>query len=129
MVAIAAMKLSGNAVVVAAVISLGAVLVFLGAFFKSIETTFFLVLDLAGRQAVCIEGRTTTSVDSVEGHSIEAFERVNHYHYVVQNQYVSVTWEGHQALRNYSGSTCKVYLTPRSKLLLSIEPIQVRGPH
>jgi hypothetical protein len=37
-----------------------------------------------------------------------------------------VTMEGYEALRAYSGSTCRVYMTPRSKLLLSIEPVKVR---
>ena len=125
-VAIAAVRLSRDAVLVALIISIGAAMSLLGASFKSTATAFSLLLDLAGGQAVCVEGRTSTSVDSVEGHGIEAYERVDRHYYVVQEQYMPVTLEGYQALRARSGSICRVYMAPRSKLLLSIEPVKVR---
>jgi hypothetical protein len=51
---------------------------------------------------------------------------VDRHYYVVQEQYMPVTLEAYEALRTYSGSTCRVYMAPRSKLLLSIEPVKVR---
>jgi hypothetical protein len=126
LVAIAGMRLSRNAVLVAVIISLGAAASLVGAFFKSTETAFSLLLDLACGQAVCVEGRTSTSVDSVKGQGVEVGERVDRHYYVVQEQYMPVTLEAYEALRTYSGSTCRVYMAPRSKLLLSIEPVKVR---
>jgi hypothetical protein len=49
------------------------------------------------------------------------------YWYIVQDQYLAVSAEGYQALRPYSGSDCKVYMTPRSKLLLSLELVKIRS--
>ena len=126
LVALAGMRLSRNAVLVAVIISLAAAASLAGAFFKCTETVLRLLLDLACGRAVCIEGRTSTSVDSVKVQGVEVGERVHRNYYIVQEQYMPVTMEGYEALRAYSGSPCRVYMTPRSKLLLSIEPVKVR---
>jgi hypothetical protein len=126
--ALEAMKLSGYGVFTAVILVALAVVALPGALFNSICTLFSLALDFAAGRALCIEGRTTTSWTNEDGSVMEVLngERAEHYEYVVQNQYISVTQEGYQALREWSGSACKVYVTPRSKLLLSLEPVKMR---
>jgi hypothetical protein len=126
-----AMRAAGFPVVVAVAITLSAIAALPGGFLKSIATLFSVALDLAGGGVQCIAGRTSTSY-AVEGeqgvgalHKALQDNRVRRW-YVVQDQYLQVTLAGYEALRPYSGSVCKVYMTPRSKLLLSLEPVKVR---
>jgi hypothetical protein len=84
---------------VGVLIVVSAVMALAGGFFKSVGTLFNLALDLADGRAHCMEGRTSTSWAGEGGESMKA-----------------------------SGTTCKVYMTPRSKLLLSLEPVKLRRP-
>jgi hypothetical protein len=126
LLAFVAMRVSGLAFFVALLILGGALLALPGGFFKSVGTVFSLALDLAAGRALCIEGRTSTSWASEGGRGLKALRRGELYWYIVQDQYLLVTLEGYQAMRAYSGSVSKVYVAPRSKLLLSLEPIKIR---
>ena len=81
--ALVATRLSGNAVIVAVIVSFIAAASLLGASFMSVGTAINLLLDLAIGQAVCIEGRTSTSLDSDKGQGIETGECIDHHYYVV----------------------------------------------
>ena len=124
--ALQAVKVSGFAFFVALLITVGALIALMGRFFKSVGMLFGLALDLAAGRAHCIEGRTSTSWASEGGQGMKALLHKDRYWYIVRDQYLAVSAEGYQALRPYSGSDCKVYMTPRSKLLLSLEPIRMR---
>lgn len=91
---------------------------------------------------MCVEGRLSTSVSYETVHRYESLnhgllggsgppyikhaESVQSYWYVIGDDSFAVTRQGFEALHPFSGSTCKVYLTPRSRFLLSLEPVAVR---
>lgn len=124
--ALVAIRVSGFAVFGAVLITFSAVVATLSGFFESAGALFNLALDLVDGRAYCIEGRTCTSCASEGGQSLKALIRVERYWYVVRNEYLRVTRDAYDVLRPYSDSTCKVYMTPRSKLLLSLEPVKIR---
>ncbi len=97
-------------------------------FFKSAWTFACLALDLNGGTPVCVEARVSTSMSTEEGKGMDRLhgDRDESHFYVVSNIYVPVTRGGYEAFREYSGSTCKVYMTQRSQLLLAIEPTKLK---
>jgi hypothetical protein len=125
--ALEAGRVSGFAVFAAVLITFSAVVATLSGLFESAGTLFNLALDLAAGRAHCVEGRTSTSHASEGGKRITNLIRVERHWYVVRNEYLRVTLEAYEVLQPYSGSTCRVYMTPRSKMLLSLEPVKMRG--
>jgi hypothetical protein len=126
LLAFVATRVSGLAFLVALLTLGGALMALPGGLFKSVGTVFNLAFDLAAGRGLCIEGRTSTSWASEGGRGLKALRRGELYWYIIQDQYLPVTLEGYQAMRAYSGSLSKVYVAPRSKLLLSLEPIKIR---
>jgi hypothetical protein len=120
-------RVSSPAFLVAVLITVVALVTLPGGFFKSVGTLLGLAFDLVARRAHCIEGRTSTSWASEGEQSVKGLLHRDRYWYIVQDQYLAVSAEGYQALRPYSGSDCKVYMTPRSKLLLSLELVKIRS--
>ena len=126
LLAFMAVRVSSLAFLMAALITVGALMTLPGGFFKSLGTLLGLVFDLAAGRAHCIEGRTSTSWASEGEQSVKGLLHRDRYWYIVHDEYLPVTIEGYQALRPYSGSECRLYMTPRSKLLLSLEPVKMR---
>ncbi|QOY89995.1 hypothetical protein [Paludibaculum fermentans] len=104
----------------------GATLACVGAFlvslFSSARTMSLLVFDLRDGKAVCLEGRVRHSREEEEGLGMARFHGENHtkHCYVVKDDYFEVDEDAFKALPD--GLVARVYHTPRSKLLLSIEP-------
>jgi hypothetical protein len=87
-----------------------------------------LVGDILQGEAVCLEGRVSPSsfTEKAKGLGQLHHEDVDHFVYAIGNDYLRVSEEAFLVLRPYSGSVFRVYATPRSKLLLSIEPVKLR---
>ena len=86
------------------------------------------MVDLNAGKAACIEGRGSPSREDEGGLGMARLygeKHTNHW-YVVKNEYFEVDEEAHTALP--SGMQFRLYHTPKSKLLLSIEPKLVPGP-
>jgi hypothetical protein len=95
---------------------------FLVSLLKSAGTMALLMVDLKAGQAACIEGRVLPSREEERGLGMARLhgEKHTHHWYVVKNEYFEVDEEAHAALPE--GRQCRLYHTPKSKLLLSIEP-------
>ncbi len=104
----------------------GGTLVCVGAFLlsvlKSAGTLTLLIADLNAGKAASIEGRVSPSRAVEEGLGLARFygEKNTNYWYVVKNEYFEVEQEAYAALP--SGIQLRLYHTPKSKLLLSMEP-------
>ena len=111
-----------------AIITVGVVVSFLMNLFGSLGTVLSLVSDILQGEAVCLEGRVSTSsfTEKAKGLGQLHDEEVDHFAYAIGNDYLRVSEEAFLVLRPYSGSTFQVYATPRSKLLLSLEPVKLR---
>jgi hypothetical protein len=91
--------------------------------------SFDLIRDALAGEAAMIEGRVYTAEEECRGSAWDALreqwtrvrqERRKTYRYVIGDVGLDVSYEGFRALS--SGDHYKLYYTPRSKLLLSIEP-------
>jgi len=100
------------------------VIAFLIKFLLASGRVVSLIGDLATGAAAHATGRVTTSksenvedgVDQLTNHKTESFS------YVVKGDYYEVSEEAHELMLQRSGSTFRVYFTPRSKYLLALEP-------
>ena len=103
-------------------ITLAAVGAFLISVIKSAHTIALLVVDLSAGKAIYSEGRVSASREDEQGLGLARFwgEKSTNYWYVVNNQYFEVEMEGHAALPDRMQA--RLYNTPKSKMLLSIEP-------
>lgn len=92
------------------------------------RTTFELWRDLREGKAARTEGRVEISRSSEQGEGVARLhgEKVARYAYVVGRQRFEVDEEAKQAL--IAGQRYVIYHTPRSKLLLSVEPARGREP-
>jgi hypothetical protein len=114
--------------VVFAFITVSVVLSFVFNLFGSFGAVVNLVRDILQGEAVCLEGRVSASsiTEKAKGLGELHKESVEHFSYAIGNEYLPVNEEAHRVLRPYSGSVFRVYVTPRSRLLLSIEPVKLR---
>ena len=89
---------------------------------KSAGTMALLMVDLNTGAAACIEGRVSASREDERGLGMARVwgEKHTHHWYVVKNEYFVVDQEAHGALPE--GRQFRLYYTPKSKLLLSLEP-------
>lgn len=89
---------------------------------KSAQTIALLLVDLKAGKAACIEGRVSTSREDERGLGMARLygEQHSNHWYVVKNEYFEVDEEAYAALHH--GGLFRLYHTPKSKLLLSIEP-------
>lgn len=103
-------------------ISLGCAISLLLALMKTTGKTVGLVQDLRAGVVEKIEGRVFVSRDHTKAEGMGRFygDKVGIHNYVINEQYSPVTDMALEAL--VSGQRYRVYCTPRSKLLLSIEP-------
>jgi hypothetical protein len=103
-------------------VTLACVGAFLVSALKGARTMALLIADLNIGKAACIEGRVSPSREDERGLGLGRLygETNTNYWYVVKNEYFGVSQEAHAALPN--GILLRLYYTPKSKLLLSIEP-------
>ena len=103
-------------------VTLACVGAFLMAVFKTAHTMSLLIADLKLGKSACIEGRVTPSKEDEGGLGMARVygEKHTNFWYVAKNEYFEVDQEAHAALP--AGGLFRLYHTPKSKLLLSIEP-------
>ena len=104
------------------VVTLACVGAFLISVLKSARTTALLMVDLKLGKAAAIEGRVSPSREEERGLGMARIygEKHTHHWYVVKNEYFEVDQQAHSVLPE--GRQYRLYYTPKSKLLLSIEP-------
>lgn len=95
---------------------------FLLSVLRSAESMALLIVDLNASKAACIERRTSAVKEDEGGLGMDRLygDKHTNYWYVVQNEYFEVNEAAHAALPY--GKQFRLYHTPKSKLLLSIEP-------
>jgi hypothetical protein len=103
-------------------ITLAAVCAFLISVIKSAHKMGQLLVDLSAGKAVYSEGRVSGSHEDEKGLGLARFwgETNTNYWYVINNEYFEVDPAAHGALPDRM--QFRLYHTPRSKMLLSIEP-------
>ena len=111
-----------------AFITIGVVLAFVSNLFGSFGPVTNLVLDILSGEAVCLEGRVSASsvTERAKGLGQLYEENVDHCSYAIGNEYLRVSEQAFHVMQPYSGSVFRVYVAPRSRLLLSIEPVRLR---
>jgi hypothetical protein len=97
------------------VVTLACVGAFLLSVLKSARTTALLIVDLHVGKAASVEGRVSPSREDEGGLGMARIYGEKH-----TNEYFEVDREAHAALPH--GMQFRLYYTPKSKLLLSIEP-------
>lgn len=96
--------------------------------FRSIGQLLSLRRDLSEGRVEVLEGRVSTSSTPEETHGADALhsETEDRYAYAIGDDYLPVSALAYRVLQPYSGSSCRVFVTPRSRWLLSIEPTKIR---
>ena len=89
---------------------------------KSGRSAALLIADLREGRAACIEGRVSPSREDEKGLGMARLYGQKHTNtwYAIKDEYFAVDEDAHIAIRE--GGQFRLYHTPRSKLLLSIEP-------
>jgi len=89
---------------------------------KSGRSLILLMADLKAGKAACLEGRVSPSREDEGGLGLARLYGEKHTNrwYVIQHKYFAVDEEACAALP--PGGRYRLYYTPKSKLLLSIEP-------
>jgi hypothetical protein len=103
-------------------ITLACVGAFLLSVFRCARTMSLLIVDLNAGKAASIEGRVSPSREDEGGLGLAHLygETNTKYWYVVKDEYFEVDRQAHGALP--AGQQFRLYYTPKSKLLLSLEP-------
>jgi len=107
------------------VVTLGCVAAALVGFLKSSRLTVLLIQDLSQGKSAFMDGRLHVSKGEDEGLGLDKFHGRNRRtsHYVMNNEYFEVDEEAAVAAERYSlTGRYRIYFTPKSKLLLSLEP-------
>ena len=121
---IASMTLGKSVGALFILITLGCLFAVLFGFFRSGARTVRLVSDIAQGKAACMEGRVWAARRGEDAHGMDKLhgEKLESFHYVLNNEYFEVrdlvAWEALAPREVY-----RLYFAPRSKLLLSIEPV------
>ena len=116
------MALKGVGVVFVGGVTFACAGAFLLSVVKSARTMALLIADLSAGKAACIEGRASPSREDEGGLGLARLygETNTNYWYVVKSEYFDVDQEAHAALTD--DMQVRLYYTPKSRLLLSIEP-------
>ncbi|MEP7364523.1 MAG: hypothetical protein ABI972_14805 [Acidobacteriota bacterium] len=107
-------------------ITLGCVAAAFVAALQSSRLTALLIQDLKEGTASHMDGRLNISHEENDGLGLDKFHDRKHRrsHYVMNNEYFEVDEEAFETLRNQKPlGRFRVYFAPRSKLLLSLEPV------
>jgi len=115
------MGMKGYGVALFGGITLACVGAFLVSLIKSAHTVALLMVDLNAGKAAFSEGRVSTSREDEQGLGLARFwgEQNTNYWYVLNNEYYEVDPAAHGALPDRM--QFRLYHTPKSKMLLSIE--------
>jgi len=102
-------------------VTLACVGAFITAIVRSTHRVTLLVADLRNGKAATIEGRTSPSREETPGLGLSRLygESQTTWWYVIHNQYFEVTEDAYKSL---PPGRFRLYHTPLSKMLLSIEP-------
>ncbi len=119
---LASMWLGKSLGVLFLLITLGCVVSFIVGIWNSGRLTIGLLGDLSKGKAAVVSGRVVGSRAQNETQGMDRLhgEKADVYHYVINNEYFEVNQPAYETLR--SREIYRLYYTPRSKLLLSIEP-------
>ncbi len=88
------------------------------------ERLVMFLADLAAGKSASESGRLHTSMgeDIQDGIDQILRRKTITYNYVLKGQSYQVSESGFDALRDHSGSMFRIYFTPKSRFILSIEP-------
>jgi len=119
---LASMWLGKSLGVLFLLITLGCVVSFIVGVWHSGRLTVGLIGDISSGQAAVMSGRVVGSRAQNDTQGMDRLhgEKADVYHYVINNEYFEVGQAAYETLR--SREAYRLYYTPRSKLLLSIEP-------
>src|SRR5260370_40351944 len=108
--------------------TIGGVVVIVSNEFGAVGKVKKLVRDIVLGEVVCVEGRVSASsvTEKAKGLGQLYEENVDHCSYAIGNEYLRVSEQAFHVMQPYSGSVFRVYVAPRSRLLLSIEPVRLR---
>jgi len=114
--AFAEVALGKSLYVLFAFITVGVVVSFVLNLLGSFGTVLTLVRDVLQGEAVCLEGRVSTSsfTEKAKGLGQLHNEDIDQFVYAIGNDYLRVSEDAFLVLRPYSGSVFRVYATPRS---------------
>lgn len=102
----------------------GLTLLFSGAFFLTLlkggRAMGRLLMDLGTGRAACVEGRVFRSQEDEHGVNTWRCKRDGQAFYIVKNEYFAVDAAAYACLPE--GRLFRLYYSPRSKLVLSMEP-------
>jgi hypothetical protein len=109
------------------VMLLGCLWALIVGFLQSSKLTFLLLLDVLGGRTACAEGRVASCKTEEDAQGLDKFhgETKWSYQYVIKDLELEVTEEGFDLLHTKYDNMrpkVKIYYTPKSKMLLSIEP-------
>lgn len=110
-------------------ITLGCVVAAAIAMMQSGRLTTLLMQDLKEGKASYMDGRLNLSHEDTDGLGLDKFHDRKHRrsHYVMNNEYFEVEEEAFEALLNQKPmGRFRLYFAPRSKLLLSLEPVPAK---
>ena len=116
--------MGGKSVTAAAVvITAGCVLATLVAAMQSSRLIALLIADLSAGKADFLDGRLSVSKEEDNGLGLDKFhsQKVMRCAYVIKGEYFAVDEEAAAAAPQ--GNQYRLYFTPKSKLLLSLEPV------
>ncbi len=121
------LKFAGAATASSLLITLGAIGAFIVALLKTNRLTFLLLFDLSEGKAAKVEGRLAPSRDERPKQGISRLhgEKENVYQYCVRDTTFEVREAGHELLLNKYDTyrpQVTLYYSPRSKMMLSVEP-------
>jgi hypothetical protein len=110
------------------VITVGCVISLIAGMWNTGRMTVGLLVDVSKGQAAVVEGRVAVSraQADIQGMARLYGEKAEVHHYVINDEYFEVSMQAYEALA--PRQLYRLYYTPRSKLLLSIEPATGSNP-
>ena len=109
--------------------SLGVAISFIMAMLNATERSWLLIKDLFGGEVTSVEGRLDPTFHEEMGEGFKRVKRemVPSYHYSIRQERFEVLPQAYEILRSKYDDfrpVVRIYFTPRSRQLLSLEPLQ-----
>ena len=106
-------------------ITAGGVLVLVIGLLQTFDKLVQVLADIASGKCATAQGRVSASKAEDTGEGIQQVfgGKISTYGYVLQGQHYPVGHDAYEALLPHSGGVFKLHFAPRSKVLLSIEPV------
>lgn len=110
------------------IMSLGCLWAVVAGFLQSSKLTFLLFLDVLNGQTAAVEGRVASSIVEEDTQGLDKFhgDKKWAYRYVIKGLELEVCESAYQLLHSQYDEVrpnVKIYYTPRSQMLLSLEPV------